>query len=110
MKTHMLKIHSQYFYDVKSGRKTFEIRKNDRLFKAGDLLFLSMYEPLSNTYRDQHLLAEITYMTNLKIIGKEDYAVLGIKLIDSKFINLSYLFSLQSEEEISKILNNHLPF
>ena len=40
MKTHELKLDIKYFDDVKSGKKNFEIRKNDRDFKAGDILEL----------------------------------------------------------------------
>ena len=40
MKVHNLKIKPQYFKDVVSGIKTFEVRKNDRNFKVGDLMVL----------------------------------------------------------------------
>ena len=41
---HELKILPQYFADVISGNKTFEIRKFDRPFHKGDLLALNEYE------------------------------------------------------------------
>lgn len=37
---HKLKILPEYFEAVKSGSKTFEVRKDDRGFQAGDTLFL----------------------------------------------------------------------
>ncbi|MGC4668415.1 DUF3850 domain-containing protein, partial [Enterococcus hirae] len=40
MKTHELKILPEYFEAVTSGRKKFEIRKNDRDYKVGDRLYL----------------------------------------------------------------------
>lgn len=40
MKIHELKLDTFYFDDVKSGLKTFEIRKNDRDYQVGDLLSL----------------------------------------------------------------------
>ena len=40
MKKHELKTDPQVFDDVVSGRKTFEIRKDDRGFEVGDLLKL----------------------------------------------------------------------
>lgn len=40
MKTHDLKLDIKYFDDVKSGKKNFEIRKNDRDFQVGDILEL----------------------------------------------------------------------
>ncbi|MFT8735673.1 MAG: DUF3850 domain-containing protein [Lentilactobacillus hilgardii] len=44
MKIHELKLDTEYFDDVKSGLKTFEIRKNDRDFKDGDVLALTAFE------------------------------------------------------------------
>lgn len=38
MKTHKLKIKLQYALPVVLGAKTFELRKDDRGFKAGDLI------------------------------------------------------------------------
>ena len=37
---HHLKISSKYFDAVKDGRKTFEIRKNDRNYRNGNVLIL----------------------------------------------------------------------
>lgn len=39
---HELKILPEYFEAVTSGRKQFEIRKNDRDFKVGDQLILAL--------------------------------------------------------------------
>lgn len=38
MKIHELKLDIKYFDDVKSGKKNFEVRKNDRDFQVGDIL------------------------------------------------------------------------
>lgn len=43
MKTHELKLDIKYFDDVKTGKKNFEIRKNDRDFEVGDILELKAY-------------------------------------------------------------------
>ena len=42
---HTLKIHPEYFAPVKSGAKTFEIRKADRNYKVGDSIMLEEYDP-----------------------------------------------------------------
>jgi len=39
-RVHELKTWSAYFNEVLMGRKTFEVRKNDRDFKVGDILTL----------------------------------------------------------------------
>lgn len=43
MKVHELKLNTKYYDDVKKGLKTFEIRKNDRDFKVGDVLSLTRW-------------------------------------------------------------------
>lgn len=43
MTIHKLKLNSCYYDDSASGIKTFEIRKNDRDFKVGDILELREY-------------------------------------------------------------------
>lgn len=40
MTRHLLKAWPQFFNPVYSGQKPFEIRKNDRNFKVGDILVL----------------------------------------------------------------------
>ena len=43
---HALKIYPEYYEAVKSGKKPFEVRKNDRDFKVGDILALNEFDPL----------------------------------------------------------------
>jgi len=42
---HELKIWPQYFEPVSQGLKTFQIRKNDRGFQAGDTVVLREWDP-----------------------------------------------------------------
>lgn len=59
---HELKILPEFFEAVTSGRKQFEIRKNDRDFKVGDYIILREWgtkEYTGNSYK-----AEITYITD----------------------------------------------
>ena len=50
MKTHELKLDIKYFDDVKSGKKKFEIRKNDRDFVVGDILDLKAWDSSLGQY------------------------------------------------------------
>lgn len=45
-KTHSLKIWPQWYDEIESSRKTFEIRNGaDRCFQAGDTLMLQKWDP-----------------------------------------------------------------
>jgi len=37
---HTLKTETEYYQAIEKGLKTFELRKNDRGFKVGDILYL----------------------------------------------------------------------
>lgn len=50
MKTHELKLDIKYFDEVKDGNKNFEIRKNDRDFKVGDILELKAWTEDTEKY------------------------------------------------------------
>lgn len=43
--THELKTWPEFFEAIQSGKKKFEVRKNDRDFKTGDTLLLKEYDP-----------------------------------------------------------------
>lgn len=44
MKKYIIKILPEYFKEVKSGRKKFEIRKDDRDYEVGDTVQLAEYD------------------------------------------------------------------
>ncbi|WP_430618248.1 ASCH/PUA domain-containing protein [Enterococcus sp. DIV1054d] len=73
-----LKILPEYFEAVTSGRKQFEIRKNDRDYKIGDVLHLR--EWTGKNYTGDSYKAEITYITDYA--QKDGYVVLGIKGVE----------------------------
>lgn len=50
--THELKIDPKYFELVQDGIKNWEIRKNDRKFKVGDILRLKEYNKEEFTNRE----------------------------------------------------------
>lgn len=61
IKEHELKIWPEYFEDVDSGRKPFEVRKLDRLFGKGDILFLREWSPIKG-YSGRVTRKRITYV------------------------------------------------
>lgn len=61
-KVHRLKIWPEYFQAVVSGKKTFEVRYNDRDFRINDTLILEEYEPHSNTFTGNTVKVRVSYI------------------------------------------------
>ena len=76
---HDLKIKPEYFTAIADGRKTFEVRYNDRGFHVNDTLRLM--EHTGEEYTGRVLEAEVTYLLDDKNYCKEGYVVMAIKLI-----------------------------
>ncbi len=55
-RTHDLKVWPTHWELIASGRKTFEIRKNDRDYRAGDELRLRCWDPDTQDYRSQQYI------------------------------------------------------
>jgi len=70
---HILEIQDKYFNDIKTGIKTFEIRRNNRNYSIGDDL------TLVNLKTNEVLIKKITYITNLSIYDIDYILILGIK-------------------------------
>lgn len=60
MDTHELKILPQYFQEVWDGKKNFELRRNDRDYKVGDILLLREY--INGEYTGSFLRVIVTYI------------------------------------------------
>jgi len=58
---HKLKILPQYFQPVANGKKTFEIRENDRGYQAGDTVELCEWSP-ETLFSGEIYIAEIGYV------------------------------------------------
>lgn len=84
MKTHELKIMPEYYEAVVSGKKTFEIRYNDRDYNVGDLLILQECKKENDQehYTGRCELAIVTYILDEQTSLREGYIAMGIKLIN----------------------------
>lgn len=61
-KTHELKIYPKYFEAILDGKKTFEIRKDDRDFQVGDSIVLKEWDNIK--YSGREIQAIIKYKRN----------------------------------------------
>ena len=96
---HEIKCEPKYFAAIKNGSKTFEVRKNDRPYKVGDILAINEFIPESvdpyddmfsmpsvderfvsgGRYTGKSVLALITYILNDDEYVKKGFVILGIK-------------------------------
>ena len=81
-KRHEIKIAAMYYDDVVSGRKRFELRKNDRGYKVGDAL--KMLEFTDGKFTGRTIDADIIYMLEDYTGLQENYCILGIAIVSEK--------------------------
>ena len=83
---HVLKAWDVFMADIASGKKTFEVRRNDRNYEHGDILILQGFDMESKKYTGKSIEAEITYMLIGGIFGIDtDYCVMSIKVRNYNF-------------------------
>ena len=76
---HALKIEPNYYEDIKSGDKSFEVRKNDRNFCTGDYIALNELSDTRDEYTGRSILVKITSIVNDERFCKEGYIVMGLR-------------------------------
>lgn len=91
MRVHNVKSWPHQFGAIIEGRKTAELRKNDRGYQVGDRLLLREWDPFRNLYTGRSAKAEITHKLdkdNVCAVSREallpEYAILSIKLVFSR--------------------------
>ncbi len=80
-KVHDLKLVQPFFDDVRAGRKTFEVRRNDRRFELGDVLVLREYVAAERKYTGRTVSRRVVYVADLTRVGAEGLVGLGIEPI-----------------------------
>jgi hypothetical protein len=71
MRTHELKTWPEFFQALASGRKTFEVRKNDRGYAIGDCLLLREWNQHTETYSVMRRVT-VSYILHGPGFGVED--------------------------------------
>lgn len=74
---HELKIKDKYFNAIIQREKTFEVRKNDRNFKVGDLLALNEIRD-DGQYTDNCVFLKVVYLLDNPDYCKEGFVVMGL--------------------------------
>jgi hypothetical protein len=94
VKTHVLKCRQPFYDAIVDGRKTFEVRKNDRGFAVGDVLQLheiATHPPSpyhvgewgeTSHYTGRHVDVTVTYLTSDPEFVLPGFVVMGIRKVD----------------------------
>jgi hypothetical protein len=80
MAEHELKVYPQFWRGLVSGRKPFELRRDDRQFRVGDTVSLKEYDPKLGYTGAGPYVREITYILRAEDLGvglQPGYCVLG---------------------------------
>ncbi|WP_051540277.1 DUF3850 domain-containing protein [Clostridium ihumii] len=88
---HELKIEPKYYNDVISGRKRFEVRKDDRNFKIGDVIKLEEFDEIL-LYTGRSSLYEVIFKFDGGKYGVEKgYCILSIKPYKTRtYLGITY--------------------
>jgi len=78
-RVHELKTWPEYYQEVLMGHKTFEVTKNDRDFKVGDIVILHEWDATNEIYTGRSLARVISYVLHGGQFGiEEGYCVMSI--------------------------------
>ena len=83
---HEIEVWPAYFHPISSGEKRFEVRRDDRGFQKGQVLWIREYDYMARSYRDKHtgnaVFARIDWVLSGGQFGIEPgYIVMSISLI-----------------------------
>lgn len=80
MKTHSLKTWPEPFSALLRGEKPYELRKNDRNYQVGDVLFLREWDPATESYTSRMVFRAVCGITRGGQLGlSKDYCILGLR-------------------------------
>lgn len=82
MTTHTLKCWTEQFAEVRSGRKTFEFRRDDRCFAVGDVLDLREFDPIGMMYSGQFELRRVKHILSSGFGLPDGYVVMSMEAVE----------------------------
>lgn len=104
---HELKIAPEYFKDVLSGKKTFEILKNDRPFRNGDLLAMNEYDPETKGYTGASCVVYVDYILDDEVYCKSGYIIVSIKPCFVHFMDRPFNPSMMTADYSVPLVKRH---
>ena len=81
MKTHKLKAWPEHFKPMMFGKKSFEVRINDRDFNVGDYLFLEEWDPKTERYTGRVLTRNVTYIMESAFGMPSKMIVMSVEMV-----------------------------
>ena len=82
---HKLKTWTPIWEHVNEGRKTFEVRKNDRGYCIGDILQLDEWDPITESYTGRKCFRQVNYILSGGTFGVSvGYCVMGLVLLEDE--------------------------
>ena len=81
MKNHNLKTWPIFFQAIKSGKKTFEVRINDRGYKVGDTLTFQEFDPDKQEYTGDVIVKGVPYIIG-EPFAKEGHVIMALRDVD----------------------------
>lgn len=78
IKAHELKTVQPFFDMVASGKKRFELRKNDRDFKQGDILILKEWDNSKQLFLGNELVVRVNYILDQFVGLSNGYVIMSI--------------------------------
>ncbi len=103
---HILKVWPNFFHALGTREKWFELRKNDRNYRVGDVLILREYVPESSTYTGQVLVRWVRAVWRVDtlpgLVGTppNEYAILELALDERLQPPAELLASLPAADEV----------
>lgn len=109
MKLHILKIKEEYYRDAIADEKTFELRKNDRDYKVGDLIhFVDVNGYDFGYYKDNVFRIEYILKDGLEYGLDKDYCIFrGVRVMSlEEIINLLKISGKNTKRQVVDMLEN----
>lgn len=78
MKIHDLKCWPQYFEAILQGKKTFEVRYNDRGYEEGDTLLLQEYDMKEDRHTGRSVKMRVKYILQADVGIRPGWVVMAI--------------------------------